>query len=268
MTLVLRQRCQPNQRLDLSPLRPDALARLSERQIAGIAIGTTRERVDVGEIFEVWVGEPDHLVIEGSSSHFDNVGSGLADGALTVAGEVGLYAGCGMSGGRLDIGGDAGHWAGSAMTGGVLEIGGDAGDRLGGARSGESQGMDGGVLVVRGSAGDRAGDRQRRGIIVVEGGAGANAASRMLAGTLVICGPANPSPGYLMRRGTVVLGQPCALAATFGESGAHDLVIMRLLLAQLRLHSRKAAAVLKAPLRRFCGDMAVLGKGEIFVPGG
>jgi hypothetical protein len=40
---------------------------------------------------------------------------------------------------------------------------------------------------------------------------------------------------------------------------------MRLLSDFVRGYSRRAAACLRGPLRRYAGDMAVLGKGEIFV---
>jgi formylmethanofuran dehydrogenase subunit C len=122
-------------------------------------------------------------------------------------------------------------------------------------------------VLVRGDAGERCGDRLRRGTIVVEGRAGAHAGSRMIAGTLVVAGGADALPGYLMQRGTIVLGGPCdAMSPTFADCGVHDLVAMRLLAAFLQSHGTRAAAAARGPLRRLAGDMAVLGKGEIFSP--
>jgi formylmethanofuran dehydrogenase subunit C len=70
-----------------------------------------------------------------------------------------------------------------------------------------------------------------------------------------------------MRRGTIVLGESgAALSPTFADSGVHDLVALRLLAAFLKPRAPRAAAVARGPLRRFAGDMAVLGKGEIFSP--
>lgn len=265
MTLRLRLRGAPDQRLDLSPLVPHRLAGLAEREIGAIAIHTTRQRLTVGDVFAITSGSAEEIVVEGGSARFDNLGAGLGGGSLVVEGDVGNKAGRGMTAGTLTIRGGAGHWAGSAMTGGTLEITGDAGDRLGGAFPGESEGMDGGLLIVRGKAGERAGDRQRRGVVVVEGDAGAAAASRMLAGTLVVCGTAAGGVGYLMRRGTVFLGAG-ELAATFVEAGVHDLVVMRLLGRHLAAYSATAAAMLGRPARRFSGDLAVLGKGEVWLP--
>jgi hypothetical protein len=45
----------------------------------------------------------------------------------------------------------------------------------------------------------------------------------------------------------------------------HALVAMRLMADFLGAFSRRAGACLGVPLRRYAGDMAVLGKGEIFV---
>jgi formylmethanofuran dehydrogenase subunit C len=108
----------------------------------------------------------------------------------------------------------------------------------------------------------------RRGTIVVEGRAGAYAGSGMIAGTLIVRKAAGPLPGYLMRRGTVVLAGGCdQLSPTFLDCGVHDLVAMRLMAAFVADYSVAAAAALRAPLRRLAGDMAVLGKGEVFCVG-
>ena len=130
---------------------------------------------------------------------------------------------------------------------------------------GESAGMRGGFVIVRGSAGARAGDKLRRGTIVIEGDAGEYAGSRMIAGTLIVCGTAGALPGYLVRRGTLVLSRPAALPPTFIDCGVHELVALRLLSAFLEPSSARAASLLRKDLRRFAGDMAVLGKGEIFM---
>lgn len=152
------------------------------------------------------------------------------------------------------------------MTAGIIEIAGDVGERLGGPLAGETQGMNGGLVAVRGHADKHAADRLRRGTIIVEGDAGAGAGSRMLAGTLIVNGEAGPQAGYLMRRGTIVLGAAADdLGATFLDCGVHDLVALRLMAAFVGGASPRAAALLQRSLRRYAGDMAVLGKGEIFV---
>jgi formylmethanofuran dehydrogenase subunit C len=264
--LVLTLRRAPDQRLDLSPLVPHLLAGKTAAEIGKIELQTTRTPVAVGELFRVHMGDAAQIRIEASCERLDRVGHAMTGGEIVVEGTVGAQAGRLMRGGSLVIRGSAGPWAGSAMTGGQLEILRDAGDHLGGPFGGETVGMRGGAIVVRGGAGARAADRMRRGTIVVEGRCGAYAGSRMIAGTLVLLRRAGPLPGYLMKRGTIVLGGDCEeLSPTFIDCGIHALVTMRLIADFIAPFSRRAGASLRAPLRRYAGDMAVLGKGEIFV---
>lgn len=266
-TLTFSLRAAPAQRLDLSSLIPQNLAGKSVPEIERMELQTTRARVTAGDVFRIRAGDAAAIVIEGGAERFDRVGMGLAEGSITVGGEVGVQAGRLMSGGRLTINGAAGPFAGSGMSGGTLTIEGDAGERLAGPLSGETVGMTGGILHVRGDAGERAGDRLRRGIILIEGRAGAYAGSRMVAGTLAIGGEAGDLPGYLMGRGTVVLGRGATLfSPTFGDCGEHDLVAARLLAGYVAQVSAKLARLFRQPLRRLAGDMAALGKGEILLP--
>jgi formylmethanofuran dehydrogenase subunit C len=267
LVLTLRQR--PDQRLDLSPLLPHLLAGRSAADIEKVAVQTTRHPATVGDVFRLRMGDTSQLRIEGACDRLDRVGHGMTDGEILVDGDVGSEAGRLMSGGRLEVNGSTGPWAASGMKGGAIAIAGSAGERLGGPLAGEMAGMRGGVVVVRGDAGERAGDRMRRGTIIVEGNAGRHAGSRMIAGTLLVRGAAAASAGYLMRRGTIVLGKGCdAPSPTFVDCGVHDLVAMRLLAAFIKAYSERAASILGQPLRRLAGDMAVLGKGELFCPPG
>jgi len=265
--LVLSLRATPAQRLDLSALTPNRLAGLAESDIAAIELQTTRERVRVGDVFSLRMGDSAQLVFEGGSERFDRVGLAMTSGTIRVEGEVGVQAGRLMRGGRLEIAGNAGPWAASRMHDGSIEIGGAAGDRVGGPLPGETSGMRGGIVVVRGDAGARAGDRLRRGTIIVEGKTGAQAGSRMIAGTLILRGHAGALPGYLMGRGSIILAQGCeAISPSFVDCGVHDLVAFRLMADFVKPYSTELAALIRRPWRRFLGDMAVIGKGEIFTP--
>jgi formylmethanofuran dehydrogenase subunit C len=266
VTLVLTLRQPPEQRLDLSPLVPHRLAGKSAAEIEKIELQTTRVRVTVGDAFRLRMGDAQDIRIEGACERLDQIGSGMSGGEIEVIGDVGIRAGRLMTGGRLTIRGNAGHWAASGMKSGMVEIVGSAGDRLGGPVAGEVAGMRGGIVVVRGGTGTRAGDRLRRGTIIIEGSAGEYAGSRMIAGTLIVRRKVGVLPGYLMKRGTIILGEGATtLSPTFADCGTHELVAMRLMAGFLKPYSRRTAALLSRPLRRFTGDMAVLGKGEIFV---
>ncbi len=263
--LILTLRERPEQRLDLAPLAPHRLAGMTGREIERIELQTTRRRVVVADIFRLHMGDAAQIRIEGACERLDRIGHEMAGGEIVVEGDVGARAGRLMSAGRLTIHGNVGPWAASSMKGGTIEILGDAGDRLGGPLVGELAGMRGGMVVVRGRVGERAGDRMRRGTIVVEGAAGAYAGSRMIAGTMIVVGRAGRFPGYLMRRGTLVLGQKSdELSPTFIDCGVHDLVAARLMMGSIEGYSASAAKLFQQPLRRFAGDMATLGKGEIF----
>jgi len=265
--LVLTLKERPPERLDLAPLLPHLLAEKTASEIARIGVQTTRRPLVVGDVFRVRMGDARRIHIENACDRLDWIGHGMTDGEIVVDGDAGSQAGRLMTGGRLTIKGSAGPWAASGMRGGEIDIRGSVGDRLGGPLPGEMAGMRGGIVIVRGDAGERTGDRLRRGTIVVEGRAGARAGSRMIAGTIVIGGSAGPLPGFLMRRGTIVLGSAATLAPTFIDCGKQDLVALRLLATFVGRYSTRAAKVLQRSLRRFAGDMAVLGKGEIFLAG-
>jgi formylmethanofuran dehydrogenase subunit C len=262
-TFILRG--EPDQRLDCAPLVPERLAGLSTAEIARLPLNTTRKKITTGEMFRIRAGDLTSLRLEGGSERLDNIGEGLAAGSIEVEGHVGKAAGRHMSGGRLTIAGDAGPFAGSGMSGGRLEISGNAGDFLAAPFPGEIQGLRGGLVVVRGQAGERAGDRMRRGIIVIEKGTGDYAGSRMIAGTLIVMGSTGRLPGYLMRRGSLFLAEQVSLSPTFLPCGAFPFGFTRLFADHLKAESRAAARLLRGSFERYAGDMAVLGKGEVFV---
>jgi formylmethanofuran dehydrogenase subunit C len=264
--LVLTLRGRPDQRLDLAPLVPHRLAGMTEAEIEKIELQTTRRRLVVGDVFRLRMGDAKQVRIEASCDRLDRIGQEMTGGEIVVDGNAGARTGRFMKGGRLTVRGSAGPWTASGMKGGAIEIFGDTGDRLGGPAAGEVAGMRGGMVLVHGRAGERAGDRLRRGTIVIEGGAGAYAGSRMIAGTLVVLGRTGTLPGYLMKRGTIVMGDISEeLSPTFIDCGVHDLVALRLMADFLGGHSVRAGKLLRRPLRRFAGDMATLGKGEIFI---
>jgi formylmethanofuran dehydrogenase subunit C len=264
--LQLSLKSSPAQRLDLSPLVPHVIAGKNLAEIAALEIGTTRDKVTVGDVFKLKGAASDEIIIEGGSDRFDCVGQGMRSGVLRINGDVGMNAGRLLEGGTLVIAGSAGHYAGSRMKGGRLEILGHAGDFIGGPREGEIHGMEGGLLIVRGSAGHRAADRLRRGTIIVEGDAGDWPASRIVAGTLVVAGTSGINPGYLMRRGTLVLGHASPLPPTFIDCGPLNSAFLSVFSRALKTDSRLGSRLFATPLRRVMGDMAVLGKGEILVP--
>jgi formylmethanofuran dehydrogenase subunit C len=265
--LTFRLLAAPAERVDLSPLTPRSLAGMAVRDIEKITIGLSKRASKVGDMFRVAKGDATSIVFEGGSDRLDGVAQNLEEGEVRVIGDVGAQAGRSMRGGRLTVEGNAGPHAGSRMEGGVLDIKGDAGNHLGGPLAGELAGMNGGTLMVRGRAGAFAGDRMRRGLVAILKGSGDHAGSRMIAGTVVVVGGTGEMPGYLMRRGSILLDRaPEGVSPSFVEGGSPDGVFAALVDRHL-----VAAGILGRPLlgkvpRRYVGDNAVLGLGEILFP--
>ena len=260
-TLTLR--AAPPERLDFLNINPLALSRLSQGEAERLAVGTTRTGVRLGDCFSVALDGSDTLTIEGGHERLDRVGASLSEGAIRIAGDVGQRLGEGMVGGLLTVTGNAGPYAGAGAKGGTITIAGDAGDYAGGAVYAAKAGLDGATLLIRGTAGSHLGDRMRRGMILA-GRAGAYAGSRMIAGTLAALAVGD-HPGFGMRRGTLLVGSHGRLSPTFVETGAHDLVFLRLLGKSLAGLSAEHADLLGRPLRRYSGDLATIAKGEIWV---
>jgi formylmethanofuran dehydrogenase subunit C len=264
LTFTLKER--PDQRLDLSALVPEKLQGLSRGDIEQIAINTMNPPVAVGDVFMVTGSAGDEIVFACGHERFDGIGASMTGGLIRVDGDCGAYLGRGLSGGRICVTGSAGPFAGAAMASGVIEIKGKAGDFAGGSITGEMHGMTGGILVVQGAAGRRIGDRMRRGLIVVGGDAGELAGSRMIAGSILVLGRPGPRLGSLMRRGTILCGKaPRALLPTFNDCGRHQLLFTNFYTAAMTEAGVKLPGKLAKSFRRFAGDMAILGKGEVLL---
>jgi formylmethanofuran dehydrogenase subunit C len=265
--LALKSR--PPTRLALDGIIPERLAGLSEVEIARLPLGLGNREGSLGDWFTVEgaAGEEERLVIADACDRLDRIGAGMTRGAIAVAGDVGAYAGLAMVGGTLAIDGSAGHGVAVAMQGGEIRIGGNVGDQLGGALPGERTGMREGRVVVAGSAGSGVGDRMHRGFIAVGGAAGSFCGARMAAGTIVVGGALGAHPGIAMRRGTIVAldGAP-PVPASFAESGVHELAFARLLARALTGTGLDRLAPRLARLRRWAGDLAEGGRGEILAP--
>jgi formylmethanofuran dehydrogenase subunit C len=266
--LTLRLRAPPPLTVDLSAISPERLKGLTRAQIEAIELELGNRTVALAELFAVSGDDPHTIVIENAHARLTHLGAGMRGGTLRSEGDAGDYTGLRMSAGRILVAGNVGNFAGCEMSGGAIEIRGGAGDFVGGALAGDKQGMRGGLIHVRGRAGDRVADHMRRGLILLEQGAGAYLGSRMLAGTVLVRGAVGAQPGYGLKRGTLLLHEaPPELPATFNDCGAHDLLFLTLLERELAKQSGLAAFVPLPPrVRRYCGDLATGGKGEILLP--
>ena len=267
-TLCLTLREGPAQRVDLSPLSADRLVGKSPADIAALELATGNRRVRVDSLFTMSGGFTSELEIRNATDRLDRIGQDMTHGRVVVHGNAGGYIGAGMRGGSIEIRGDVGAFAATGMSGGTLHITGNAGDFLGAAIPGEHQGMKGGTVIVGGNAGDRAGDRMRRGMILIDGDAGDYCASRMVAGTIAVWGRVGRAPALAMRRGTLLLQQaPENLPPTFNDCGDYPLTFLTLLARSWRGMPGKAGTMpdQDCRVRRFTGDLANGGRGEVLV---
>jgi formylmethanofuran dehydrogenase subunit C len=270
-TLTLKLRGALERSLDLTPLNPAAIVGRSADAIAKMRLNYGAKRMALGDCFAITGGGAAgavELCLRGITPHCHRIGRGLEDGSIEVTGTAGDELGREMRGGRITVTGNAGDGVGAGMTGGRIALTGSAGDCLGGLVPGATRGMNDGVIHVGRAVGDRAGERMRRGLILVGGDAGAQTGARMIAGTIVVLGTCGPQVGFGMRRGSVLLAEtPVAMTPTFNDCGEFELAIMAILQDYIGSLHRNVARKLDGfkRVRRWCGDMAYGGRGELFI---
>ena len=269
MKLILKS--SPAYRINAAALTPEYCNDISVKQLAQQTLPSSGGDIAIGDLFKIEKDSSKSLFISGACEQFDYIGAKMTDNQIKVEGSVGDYAGATMSGGQLEITGDVGHHTACDMSAGTVIVEGNAGDATGGASIGAVQGMSGGTVLVLGNAGDRTANLMRRGLVVVRGNNGDYAAANMKAGNLVVLKKNGNRCAYGMHRGTVLLSDPsCAenLGDTFiSQPSNYNMDFLMLLykhIAQLsptlqRLPRRKL-------IKRYIGDLAVAGKGEVLVP--
>lgn len=233
--------------VDGRALAPDRMAGLTGAQLGKLPLSVEgRGSIPLGDLCRIAGDSSQTLRLEGDWSAVNGLASG-------------------MTAGRLEVNGPAGADVGVGMVGGVVIIEGDAGANAGGARPGGSRGMAGGEIVIRGRAGNEAGARMRRGLIYVGAAAGAGAGRSMIAGTLVIAGPAGPDLGLWNKRGSIIALAEFAIPVTYRYACSYHPPAVPLLLGRLaRLYgARIGAEQVAGRYRRYSGDLAESGKGEI-----
>lgn len=261
--LTLKLKAAPSSRVDLSGLAPALAGGATLAAIGQLPVGNG---VRLSDIFTVSGATGCTVTISGSSDRIDGIGAGLTTGTLIVEGDVGANAGANMRAGLLEIRGSTGPYLATGMKGGVIHVTGNAGDYIGGVAAGHRFGMTGGNVIVDGSIGARAGDKMRRGLILVRGKTGDACGSRMIGGTIVAEGGFGTNAGQLMRRGTLIGPSVERISSTFADCGLHELVILAVM---SRAWTRELGPLAPKPLprtvRRFAGDLAAIGKGELLL---
>lgn len=193
--------------------------------------------------------------------------SGTADGTIRFTGDVGqiVRLGAGLGEGTVRIEGAVGDEVGLGMAGGSIEVMGDAGARACAAAPEARRGMTGGELVIHGSAGEGAGSLMRRGLLAVGGRVAHHAGAGMIAGTIVAFGDIGAAAGLWSKRGSIVALAGVTIPSTYRYACIYQPPHLRLTLSRLRARYGLlvGAQHLSGFYRRYSGDLADLGKGEI-----
>lgn len=245
--LVARLKAPLRQRADFSEVLAEPWVTRPAREMAQRPVYLERDgQVLLGDLFDI-DGEPEgHIRFSGNLELADRLGAGLGQGEVIIEGNVGREVGVAMAGGSLDIAGDAGPRAGAAPPG-------------------FKRGMTGGELIVRGSAGPEAGAAMRRGLLVIARSAGERTALGMIAGNVVVFGAAGRDTGLWSKRGSVLALGKITPPATYSYACTYQPIVLRLMLTRLSARYRLSVPrkYFTGLYRRYSGDMAELGKGEI-----
>ena len=262
--LTLKQ--NPTVVLEAEVISPDHFVDRSNEEIRAAVVyhGKRQRRLD--DFFDIEGERSDRVEIHGDLHRVRHLGRAMTCGDLKIHGDVGMHLGAHMSGGEIEVFGNAGDWVGGEMKQGKIHIHGDAGQQLGAAYRGSIMGMQGGTILIDGNAGIEVGMRMRRGTIVVGGTVRDFAGLQMKGGTLILCGGAEIRTGAWMQRGTIVSLKDISLMPTFAYSGAYNPTFLNVYARYLKnLGVALPYAESEGRYKRFCGDRAVPGKGEILI---
>lgn len=126
--------------------------------------------------------------------------------------------------------------------------------------------MKGGVIIVQGDVGHEAGRKMRRGIIAVCGEFGNFAGTLMDGGSILSFGELGDRPGAGMDRGSIIAFNEPDLLPTFKYDCSYNPLFIRVLLRDLGKYDLPIqGGYITGDYRRYSGDVAALGKGEILV---
>jgi formylmethanofuran dehydrogenase subunit C len=251
--------------LDVECVAPDRFATLAAGEIARLPVWAGREQQALGDWFDIRGGGTPHVRVVGDVRHVTGLGCGMTTGTLIVDGDAGRRTGAAMTGGTIEVHGSAGDDLGVSMAGGAIHVRRNAGARVGAGEAGASRGMTGGEIIIEGSVLADAGARMRRGLIFVGGDAGERAGRAMIAGTVVVLGDTGAEPAVGSKRGTLVVGGTTVIPATYRYACTYAAPHVRLALTHVarRYEIGVDSRFTERPYRRFAGDAATVGRGEI-----
>jgi len=252
--------------LEAECLSPDVLAPLAHDTVRALPVMLGKRQHRLDEHFDIEGDGGEEIELRGDLAKVKWIGREMTRGRIRVVGNAGMHLGAYMKGGTIEVTGNATDWVGGEMSGGLIHVRGNAGQKLGSAYRGSMSGMSGGTILVEGSAGIEIGMRMKRGIIVVKGKVRDFAGLQMKGGSLFLLGGAELRTGAWMARGTIVCLKPIRLLPTFAFACDYRPPFMTMY--SKHLHGLGFAVPCdsgQGMYRRYNGDAAVPGKGEILV---
>ena len=206
------------------------------------------------------------LHLKGDLSRFKNLGHGMAEGEMEIAGSVGFHAGSIMRGGTLMVEGDAGDWLGAHMIGGRISVSGSAGSYIGSGYLGEKEGMTGGTILIKGNAGRAVGARMKGGLIAVGGDCEELLGYGILIVSIIAAGKAGIRAGANMKKGTIILLEAAELSPLFYYNCTYEPTFWRLFYKDLKSRGLSIPKYCEsAAFKRYRGDANEGGDGEVLV---
>jgi formylmethanofuran dehydrogenase subunit C len=249
--------------LEAECLSPDVLAALAREATTALPVMLGKRQHQLGDFFAI-EGEPgEEIEIRGDASKVKWIGRDMTRGRIRIVGNAGMHLGAYMKGGTIEVTGNAGDWVGGEMSGGLIHVRGSAGGQLGSAYRGSASGMSGGTILVEGSAGIELGMRMKRGLIAVRGPVRDFAGLQMKGGTILLMGGAELRTGAWMQRGTIIALKPVKPLPTFSFACTYRPSFLSIYAKHLKTLGFELPTA--GMYRRFIGDAAVPGKGELLV---
>jgi len=264
LTLSLKE--APAVPIEAEGISPDRLTGMRHAEVRALPVQLGKRRLRLDALFDVEGDGGEELELHGDLSRVKWIGKGMTRGRIKITGNAGMHLGAHMKGGTIQVNGNASDWVGGEMAGGLIHIRGNAGGQVGAAYRGSPSGMNRGTILIEGSAGIEVGMRMKRGIIAVRGAVRDFAGLQMKGGSLFLLGGAELRTGAWMVRGTIVCLKPVRLLPTFSYACDYHPPFMTMYARHLHgLGFSIPYDARQGIYRRYNGDAAVPGKGEILV---
>ncbi len=267
-TITLKSKFKINSELDLRQLSEIDFEK-PMNYLLSIKALFERKEIRLKDLFEVKCKNNNlvhnELIINGLNKNCHHVGSHWSKGSLIINSNVGSFLGANMVGGKIIINGSADNYVGSQMKNGSIFVLANTSDFVGAPPPGCKMGMSGGEIIIKGRTKNYLGLNMRRGIIFIGGKSGDYCCNNMIAGTVILKKGFGKNLAVGMKRGTIISGKEKFSNTFFKRSGEHPESFFGLLNKYFSDHFNISLFRKKTKFIRFCRDLALDSKGELYI---